>query len=124
MAALPTYEVGMVESTNSSFCTSVLDSGLAVVVVVVGVVVVVVGVVVVVVVVVVVDADDLGSSSLKGVHSNRPGRGSSFCGSKLYLLPANKTVRIISTRRKDRISHDACLNGTDTRIRQRSNIKS
>lgn len=76
----------MVESTNSSFCTSVLDSGL-------------------VVVVVVVDGDDddvddLGSSSLKGVHSNRPGRGSSFCGSKLYLLAPNRTVRIISPRRK------------------------
>lgn len=74
----------MVESTNSSFCTSVLDSGLVVVVVVVD------GD----------DVDDLGSSSLKGVHSNRPGRGSSFCGSKLYLLAPNRTVRIISPRRK------------------------
>ena len=79
MVALPTYEGDMVESTNSSFCTSVLDSGLVVVVVVV---------------------DDLGSSSLKGVHSNRPGRGSSFCGSKLYLLAPNRTVRIVSPRRK------------------------
>lgn len=74
----------MVESTNSSFCTSVLDSGL------VGVVVVDDD-----------DVDNLGSSSLKGVHSNRPGRGSSFCGSKLYLLAPNRTVRIISPRKKN-----------------------
>jgi hypothetical protein len=83
VVALPTYEGDMVESTNSSFCTSVLDSGLVVVVVDVDV-----------------DVDDLGSSSLKGVHSNRPGRGSSFCGSKLYLLAPNRTVRIMSPRRK------------------------
>jgi len=106
VVALPTYEGDMVESTNSSFCTSVLDSGL-------------------VVVVVDVDVDDLGSSSLKGVHSNRPGRGSSFCGSKLYLIVNCFSSLLSNPDKNSSTSADdggsnkrrrTCFNGLRTRL--------